>query len=69
VTVSWVKVCCEMFSSLISCIPFCTIPDNSHNVSLSLVFYIKHVKVLQLSSATCFGYYGLFPCVDIGIFK
>ena len=47
--------CCAVFSSLIGCIPFCTIPDHSDNVSLSQVFYFKHVKVLQLSSATCFG--------------
>ena len=68
-TVNWVTVCCDMFSSLISRIPFCTIVDHSDIVSLSQVFYFKHVKVLQLSSATYFGYYGPFPRVGIGMFK
>jgi hypothetical protein len=67
--VKWVTVCCAMFSSLISCIPLCTIPDHSDNVSLSQVLYFKHAKVLQLSSATCFGHYGTFPRIGIGMFE
>lgn len=68
VAVNWVTVCCGMFSSLISCIPLCTVADRSDNVSLSQVFYFKRVKVLQLSSATYFGHYVPFPRFCIGMF-
>ena len=47
-TVKWVAVCCEMFSSSISCTALCTIPDHSENVSLSQAVYFRLVKVLKV---------------------
>jgi hypothetical protein len=38
-------------------------------VSLAQAFYLKYANVLQLSSATCFGHYGTFPRIGIGMFE